>query len=278
MLVLDNKEQANLKQDLIDFLLFLSTGAQRGRSRTDGSLRTTPTTRPVGVVTSIEGMFREELQNRCVEVEYKVTGDKMRRGPTEREIGERRHEIGSALVQVFKRYLEIAAEERATVNPIPGFEEHFVALCHHLRAYGDMAGKPSDWAESMIKKWDEILSQREPDENELEHALLRVMEEVGQPHSSLGQGDFGSGLVVTYEGKTGTLFWTDATTLLTWLQRLKIQDLKLPKSPNGLSRRLRSGTFRSFVVLDHESAPKIEQVKRTKSRRPIGLFRPDDDK
>ncbi len=43
LLVLDNREQANFNQPLIDFCLFLSTGADRGRAQVDGQLRPSET-------------------------------------------------------------------------------------------------------------------------------------------------------------------------------------------------------------------------------------------
>jgi hypothetical protein len=78
LIVLDNKEQVNFNQELIDFCLFLATGAELGRSHSDGRLRTSRG-RPVGIITSIEGVHKPELQNRIVEVEYVVVGQKIGR-------------------------------------------------------------------------------------------------------------------------------------------------------------------------------------------------------
>jgi hypothetical protein len=62
LLVLDNKEQTNFDKRLIDYCLFLSTGGTRKRSSSDGtSTRSTNTFRPVGVITTIEGVFKAEL-------------------------------------------------------------------------------------------------------------------------------------------------------------------------------------------------------------------------
>ncbi len=55
LLSVDNKEQKNFSQEIIDFFLFLSTGAQRVRSKRDGTIRPGPNGRPVGVITSIQG-------------------------------------------------------------------------------------------------------------------------------------------------------------------------------------------------------------------------------
>jgi hypothetical protein len=74
LLVMDNKEQMNLTQPFIDFCLILSTGGKRGRSTQDGTLRTARH-RPVGLITTIEGVCKPELQARCVTIEYAVKGD-----------------------------------------------------------------------------------------------------------------------------------------------------------------------------------------------------------
>jgi len=72
LLVLDNKEQANFTQELIDFCLFLATGAERGRSQVDGRLRTGDTEQYVSKKRSedreksiLDGI-REELGDRFV--------------------------------------------------------------------------------------------------------------------------------------------------------------------------------------------------------------------
>ena len=102
-------------QPFIDYLLFLATGAERGRSQADGQLRV-GRTRPVGVITTIEGIFKAELRKRCVDVQYGVPGPRLPRAPIEREIKERRHEIGSAMMAVLGRYLEIKDDRRETFN------------------------------------------------------------------------------------------------------------------------------------------------------------------
>ena len=54
------------------------------------------------------------------------------------------------------------------------------------------------------------------------------------------------------------------------------RDLALPKNPTGLGRRLHSANFRALKFLEQESAPQLEQLKRTASKRPIGFFIADD--
>src|SRR5712692_7319427 len=117
LLVMDNKEQANFTRELIDFCRFLATGAERGRSNAEGGVRVN-SSRPVGVITSIEGAWKEELQNRCVEVEYLIKGKPTKRGPIEREILQLRDKMASAIVPVLQRYLQIKQENRPSPNPV----------------------------------------------------------------------------------------------------------------------------------------------------------------
>jgi hypothetical protein len=267
LLVLDNKEQANFGQPLIDFCLFLATGGERGRAEVDGRLRTATSGRPVGMITTIEGVAKAELQSRCVEVNYGVTGAKSPREPIEQEISECRHEIGSAIMLVLQRYLKVRNEHRPTPNPIPDFEEHFGVLCDLLRAYGEIAGNPPDWAEGIIKDWNAALSAAEPDEDDLEHPILRVLDDVdtGPPK-----------LAFTHNDAKGTLYVTEAFELLTAFQKLNLRDLSLPKTAQGLSRRLRSCRFRSLTFLPTDTEG-VAALKRTAHRKPIGFFRPDEE-
>jgi len=268
LLVMDNKEQANFTGELIDYCLFLSTGAERGRSNSEGGMRRSAG-RPVGVITSIEGVWKEELQNRCVEVEYRIKGDPLKRGLIEREITERRDEMASAMVPVLQRYLQIKRENRPSPNPIPQFEEHFTALCNLLWAYGEVAGKPQGWAEQTMGAWNEVLGQHEEAENELEEPLREV----------LTGGMFLTGtkqLRICHNNRQGTLYITEAERLLAMLRGLNRRDLELPKNGQGLSRRLRSNKFRSLTVLHPENAPDIPALQRKPETRPLGIFIADD--
>jgi len=260
LLVLDNREQANFRQDLIDFCLFLATGGERGRSYSDGKLRLYKH-RPVGVITTIEGVFKQELEARCVTVEYAVRGNKIRRGPIESQIQKLRNEITSSLMVVLQRFLQIRGQ-CPTPNPIQEFEEHFTALCDLLRAFGEVAGKSEGWAEEIIKKWDEVISNRgEDEEDELEHPLLRVFNEYESDLLQRG------GIYV--EGKRGRLYITTAAELLGLLQRLRLYDRDFPKTANGLGHRLNSAKFKAFRFLKTDS---MELLRRKGNKRPIGFF------
>jgi len=160
LLVLDNKEHVNLTTELIEHLLFLSTGAEPKRSRSDGSMRPSNKTRPVGMITSIEGVFKAELKMRCAEVKYSLCGRRTGREGIERRIVDQRHVINSALVRVLQRFLSIEPMRKKTPNPFDGnFDVHFAALCNLLRAFAELSGKPQEWAEEMINSWDRYLRQ-----------------------------------------------------------------------------------------------------------------------
>jgi hypothetical protein len=270
LLVLDNKEQANFTQPLIDFCLFLATGAERGRAQVDGRLRPSEPGRPIGIITTIEGVVKAELRARCVQVQYGVTGQNLLRGPIEHEIGQRRHEIGSAMIQVLVRYFRIQSGRRPTPNPIPQFEEHFTALANLLRAFAELAGKPSDWSEKLIADWNTALLGANEDEDDLEHPILRVLDECvsALPDTKLTQQQF------IYNGVAGQLWITEAANLLTFLQKLYLRDLALPKNAQGLSRRLKSCRFQALTFLPTDT-PGVPLLKRTADRKPIGFFRPN---
>jgi hypothetical protein len=269
LLVLDNKEQANFTQDLIDFCLFLATGAERARSSRSGEVRVSRHT-PVGVITTIEGVFKPEMLARSVEVQYVVSGPLIARAQIEAEIKLRRHEISSALMLVLQKYFHIKGQNPSP-NPIPEFEEHFAAICDLLRAYSEVAGKPAEWAEEIIAKWSEIISKRsEEEEDDLEQPLLRVFDQL-KGRSEL------DGVDVCVEGKNGFLYVTTASALLSRLQQLNLRDRAFPVNASGLSKRLRSAKFRAFRFLDTDSAPELAVLKRTSNRRPIGFFFEDEE-
>lgn len=267
LLVLDNKEHSNFKQDLIDYCLFLATGAERGRSNSDGQIRTSGT-RPVGVITSIEGIPKQELQKRCAVVEYAKQPTALKLGPIERALKQNRDLIGSALMQVLRRYMEIKDTGDNLPNPIPEFEEHFTALCLLLMAYADVAGKSREWATEIIQSWDRTLKEREAEETDLEQPLLRLFRDQVMTGDIKHQG-------VTHAGRMGTLYVTDMGDLLTLLQKLNLHDLSLPKSASGLGRRLRSTNFQGLSILDENSG--LDCLKRTSTIRPIGVFIPNAD-
>jgi hypothetical protein len=224
---------------LIDYCLFLATGGQRGRSNSEGGMRRS-TGRPVGVITSIEGTWKEELQNRCVEVEYLIKGEPIKRGPIEQEITQLRDKMTSAIMLVLQRYFQIKQENRPSPNPVPQFEEHFTALANLLWAYGDVAGKPQGWAEQILAVWNRVLSEHDETENELEEPLREVLRTVR------------TGITreqVTWQGRPGSLHITTAERLLAMLRGLDRRDLDLPRNAQGLIRRFARARFVHEVAL-----------------------------
>ncbi len=273
LLAMDNKEQANFTQRLIDFCLFLSTGAERGRSSAEGKVRVNKS-RPVGVLTTIEGVWKAELQARCIEVQYKVAGEKIGRDLIEDEILRRRHEILSAMVPVLQCWLKRSQEHHSWPNPIPDFGGHFAALCGLLDAYGEIAGKPPEWSTALIASWTRELHAREAPEDELEFPLLRILEDVarGVPEGNSIDTIEDS----TFQGKRGVLYVTETAEVLELLRKRASRDIALPRNAAGLSRRLRSAKFRTLRFLDEESAEQFPILKRTAHKRPIGFFVEDD--
>ena len=243
LLVMDNREQADCTRDFTNFCLFLSTGAERARANPEGNLRVS-SSRPIGVITSIEGMTRDEFRRRCVEVTYNVTGGRLPRSEIERAILERRHEIGAAILHVFVRYLQTRGQN-ASPDPMPDFQEYFSALCDLLRAYADVAAKGEDWAQAVIADWARITSVTEDDEDELELAILEARARGQFPTAIAGY---------AWRGALGTLYITDLPTLLTTLRRLN-PTAGLPLSGNGLLRRLKSTRFKHVRIVESATIP-----------------------
>jgi hypothetical protein len=272
LLVLDNKEHVNLNAELIEHLLFLSTGAEPKRSRSDGAMRPSNKTRPVGVITSIEGVFKAELKMRCAEVKYSLSGGRTERERIERRIVDQRHVINSALVRVLQRFLSIEPVHKKTPNPFDGnFDVHFVALCNLLRAFAELSGKPQEWAEEMINSWDRYLRHQDDGEeatSELEYPIRRILKEQTAFKNLEVQSQ-----VTSYAGRRGTLYTTTAAWLLSELQKQPVIQSALPRNPAGLTRRLPSEKFLDFEFLRSGESPDVE---RTASRREIGFFFPDD--
>ncbi len=267
MIVLDNKEQHNFSPSLIDYCLFLATGAARIRSTQEGAIRRAAP-RPVGVLTSIEGVVRQELHERCVDIEYAVRGKVIGRAEIESAIRQERHTIIAALALVLQEYLSVREdpEVHIGVNPIPRFEEHFTALARLLVALGRVMGREDAWAMGIIHGWNDALKNRGESDaaNPLEAPILQVigqLKAVGK-HEPFVHGE-----------RTGTLWVTDAGTLLSALQQLAIPGLSLPVEPRGFGKRLRSDRFHRFVVLDDGNSD-ADELRRTKDGRRIGVFVP----
>lgn len=287
LLVLDNKEQGDLirSAQLMQYLLYVSTGATWGRATRTGKVITTQA-RPVVVVTSIEGIgIKQELMNRSIEVFYRTSGPLLHRFPLENAIKLERHTILSSLIAVLREYMVISDRVRKgtavayskethillhPISAIPSLEEHFIFLSRLLLAYANVTGKGTKWAANIVRKWEKTISVRELEEDELEQPLIRIMNEVGD----LSEAEFGIDFI-THNKVKGDLLVTDASNLITLLQNLRIPRLEIPR-PNGLTRRLRSAKFQRIIFLDGDIAPDIQSLKRTSTKRPIGIFLPTE--
>ena len=135
---------------------------------------------------------------------------------------------------------------------------------------GRSAKSRASRSKDLIANWNDALLGAEKDEEDLERPISRVLTECANtlPDSRLTQDPF------VYEGAKGNIYVTQAADLLTFLQQLKLRDLSLPKNSQGLSRRLKSCTFRSFKLLPTDTTG-VPALKRTGARKPIGFFRPD---
>jgi predicted amidophosphoribosyltransferase len=264
LLVLDNREHEDFDRPLVNFLLFAATGGERGRSNPDGQLRT-QSSRPVLVITSIEGVAKQELWNRCVSITYnRPPGVCLDRERIENEIRSQRHTINRALMTVLQGYFSIRGSHLVDVSPIPEFLNHFQALCDLLRAYGLAAQKPSIWAAGIISEWAEMLHRRlkrSDNEDPLERHILRIAAEdrlAVQPRD------------LVWNGTPGKLLVTRASSLLVALEELGVR--ALPETAAALARRLSSSSFTEITVLDQACAPGIPELRRKAEGRALGIF------
>ena len=285
LLVMDNKEQANMKTGFTDFVLFLATPTLRARCSGDG-YRTSNRHRPVGVLTSIEGAYKAEAIDRLVEISFnaherdRATFDKRR---VRAEIKRLRNVIVSALMVVLRRYFQIEQERRAIPVPkeLERFGENFIALVVLLFAYADVAGKPSGWADSIIDGWKRAIQSRERDGDEVEYHVTKFLRLNGDDALSeaTGNKNLDAFIVackkVTYGHQTGSLTVTTCDQLLDWLKMQDRYNESMPKNSRGLGKRLRSVRSQAFQVLDEDSG--LKELRRTKAQRFIGFFEPDDE-
>ena len=292
LIVLDNVEHQNLTPKLIDHLLFSATGGARMRSDTSGRNRINER-RPVVVLTSIEGVFKKELINRSVAVEYELnkTGDArlLRRSEIEREIVERRDAIRLSLMAVLRRFLEVRGRKLPYPNPRPEFEEHFTALCDLLTAYEEVASKPAGWAQSLIDKWDEVLRGERDDEpeDELEWVILKALK-MGDDEmlwkTPTEKSPWGSHKGINVEGKRGVLYVFKATDLYQMACKVAQmpggRNVQLPKASNAFVKRLNGMKPRGFVYLNSERDARVgdllPMLRRTATAKPFGIFVEDD--
>lgn len=266
LLVLDNVEHRDLTRPLVNFLLFASTGAERGRSNPDGVLRT-QTSRPIVAITSIEGVVKQELWNRCVSISYsRPEGAVVVRETNDEAIAAGRHLINRALMAVLRCYLSLRASLPMGSSPIPDFASHYQALCGLLEAYGTVAHKGSSWAGDIRGEWAALFRarlKRNDNEDPLERHILRAVIE-----DRLGAWPKDH----VWNGKPGKLIVTRASSLLSALEELRVPDL--PETASALKRRVTNGLYTDLTVLDECSVPAVPALRRTSSNRSLGIFIP----
>jgi len=279
LVVLDNKESANFSQPMIDYLLSVATGGKRLRCVDGGASVRRNAPRPVAVITSIEGVHKAELHDRCVEVKYflKKGQPRLKQKKIERDIAAARHRILSALAVVLQEYFStrqdpVAQQLIAGFNPIDRFSEHFEEVCYLLVAYGRTMYGVADgdaWARAIIAVWDaEIRETRDEDANDAAVSALEapVLEMV-----------FNNGRVaVPYEwqGRPGRMYIVFPGDILAALQHnLALRDL--PKEPGGLVKRLMSERLERWALIRNTTDHPVPELKRQNGGNPVGVWVPD---
>ena len=266
--VLDNREQLDCSRELLNYLLFLATGAVRGRSDTEGNVRESRS-RPITHMTSIEGVHSDELARRCIVVDYYIRGERVDNDNIDQAIAAHGNQFAAAGALVLQRLLQIRAEPGRAEARVPerasGFATHYRLLCDLAQAFGDVSGRDPEWASGLTSSWHAALNR-----TRIEHESVL---ENGLRTAALG-GLLGTPISATVGGSAGKLFVTDAAKVHSLLSQLVGQRFEFPKTPAGLARRIRSEEFMAVTILDGESAPNISELRRTTHRRPIGIFVP----
>lgn len=244
--------------------------------------------RPVAVITSIEGVHKAELHDRCIDVKYFLTEDqeRLKRGVLERSIVESRHCIMSALVVVLQEYLTtrqdpVARQLLAFVNPIDRFSEHFEEVCYLLIAFGRIlhGGAAGDaWAVKLIHEWDRAIRDTRGDE-----ALDVAVSALEAPVLGAAM-DGHIPVPFTWLDRPGKLYTVFPGDVLAALQRnLALRDL--PTEPGQLVERLESEHFERFVFLTARTIAEDGKplglkgtgvLRRRESGQPVGVWVPDD--
>lgn len=292
LMVLDNKEQASYGPDLISFLLFTATGARHGRSTQDGSARET-SDRPIGVLTSIEGLYKQELQKRTISVPYGA----LQRGYVDRDYIEEmierdRNLILSALCHVLLEFQATTPEEvhkrlqSLPASPWPEFQGYIRILARLLYAYAKVRGWALKGVDKIIGNWFQTLgaSSIEREDDVLETHVYHALEMYEAILAKKEQGWDGAPTHTVllnaierisdyeYKGQKGTLYRTSAAKLLAGMKANNIGIKDLPRNASGMGRRLDSGGWRELRVLKETDDPNL--LARASNQRRIGIFRP----
>jgi hypothetical protein len=264
IIVLDNKEQADLTRDLFNFLLYLATGAEHGRSDLDGNVRTTSLDRPVAVITTIEGVVREELRRRCAEVLFERQRRFLSRTSIEAAIVRQRSQFMWALAHVVQRFLQNGGAGPHSREFDFEFGEYAETLGNLLKAYAEVSGRPATWAQDIVAEWRQSFLPPPSEEGcELEY-LMRKAIRSGQL--------FGSPRPCKLQGRQGLLMITQIEEVLDALSRVTPRDYSLPRTPTGLMRRLRSTALRSVQIIEACPHAPVSELRKRHGNGRVGIF------
>ncbi|HTM87487.1 MAG TPA: hypothetical protein VL155_04745 [Terriglobales bacterium] len=291
----DNKEQHNLAGCMQDKLLALSTGGETGRGTPTGQLRRGSSTRPVGVITSIEGPTLTELRNRTVPVEFYLSVEQMSKFEPDKHkmlIEEHRDAILSGVVAVLQRFMQNDAEDTVDVSAVPNdvarVQSNYRANRRLLRAFAEVAEKPAGWAENIIRGWDSQMSSPAATVNEgLAYVVKQSLDEM-----AAGSGDVldttPKGLISRPVEVLNSIFFRQQAGKLYVTQTIALFEHMKQKNRNGtlgtwqaLNARLSEVNSSDFMLLresdeDVKANPQLDELlKRANNGRRIAFFVPN---
>jgi hypothetical protein len=253
--------------------------------------------RPIGVLTSIEGLYKKELQKRTICIPYGggLHEAHRDRDHIEEQIELRRDVMLNGIFHVLREFLAMKPEEvderlrnLPYQNPWPEFQGYVRVLARLLYAYATLRGSPLTWADKIIGEWFNTLGaasvEHEDDVIEMHvQQALELYEAIRAKKESFVEVSPASEMLFSaiqrvadypHKGKLGTLYITSASRLLGAMRSNNIGIKDLPKNATGMGKRLESGQWAMLQVVKEDDDKQL--LRRTSGQRKIGIFRPDE--
>jgi hypothetical protein len=297
LLIMDNKESANFSQGYNGYVIYLSTGAVTVRAQGDG-YKMRNQSRPVGVITSIEGAIKPETIDRMIRVSFNA--NERDRSTLDKdahlfEIRRKRNLIVSALIHVLQRFMQLRKEahEIAVPEAINRFSGNYRNLVLLLRAYSETAQKPRGWLDDRLAEWKLGIQVREEDHdsgNEFTHYVEQFQRALNLAFETKDENQYVVDELlraiverevfdISHKGRKGTLVRFTASEALEFLKQKNPRNNMLANMiPNTLATRLRGVVLEDGTqILTKNELPQLKVRQRAggSPQRFLGLFEPD---
>ena len=292
LVVLDNKENANFSTEVIDWLLRMATGGDRLRSDQQRNVHSSAP-RPIVALTSIEGVPKEELKDRCLYVNYWLADDTERFDEDVyfKAMRDARDRVMSAITCVVQEYLSVRVDPRIRAwleqfRPIDRFSRHFREVCYLLVAYARIMRRTDDygydaaddWAMEIIQVWDrEIRAARghgaagtasaEVHVSSYEDPILHIIQENKCEMRLYADWEYPKD-----SGKRGQMYAFITSALHGALNRERLPNFSIPPDVAQFGARIRGERFLRFRLLTESDG-----VPGHRAGQRIGVWIPAED-